>query len=93
MLERFLFFSFLLFLVIKIKFVFFFSIKYLHENKKLRQNLLNKIISKSSLDNLSLLWQIENYGDHMGPGGFDSQLFLSSFKNWTLQSNLGNSKK
>lgn len=32
------------------------------------------------------MWPIEAYGDHAGPGGYDSQLFLSSFKNWMLSS-------
>jgi hypothetical protein len=64
--------------------------KYLHESKNLRQNLLNKITSKSSIENLIELWPIEKYGDQMGPGGYDSQLFLHSFKNWTLPTSVGN---
>ncbi len=64
--------------------------KYLHENKKLRQELLNKITSKIKLDEINPLWPIENFGDHLGPGCYDSQLFLNSFKNWMLPTNLGN---
>lgn len=66
--------------------------KYLHESKNLRQNLLNKITSKSIIENLIELWPIEKYGDQMGPGGYDSQLFLHSFKNWTLPTNVGNAE-
>lgn len=64
--------------------------KYLHENKKLRQELLNKITCKIKLEEINQTWPIENYGDHLGPGCYDSQLFLNSFKNWMLPNNLGN---
>ena len=60
--------------------------KFLHESKNLRQTLLSRITSKSSMSNLVDLWPIEKYGDQMGPGGYDSQLFLHSFKNWMLPS-------
>ena len=60
----------------------------LHESKKLRQELLARIISRSRLDHIKCMWPIERYGDHMGPGGYDTQLFLHSFKNWVLPSNL-----
>ncbi len=62
--------------------------RYLHENKRLRQELLCKILSKLKLNEINDLWQIEMFGDHMGPGGYSSQLFLNSFKNWMLPSNV-----
>ena len=62
--------------------------KDLHEDKRLRQNLLNKITTKSELSSIKDLWEIENYGDSMGPGGYDSQLFLNSYKNWMLPNNV-----
>ncbi|CAF0758348.1 unnamed protein product [Brachionus calyciflorus] len=65
--------------------------KNLHESKQLRQELLNKIVNKIFLSEVKELWPIENYGDHMGPGLYDSQLFLNSFKNWMInQSTLKN---
>jgi len=63
--------------------------KYLHENKRLRQQLLNKVTVKEKIENINDIWPIENYGDHMGPGAYDSQLFLNSFKNWMLPSSVG----
>ena len=62
--------------------------KDLHEDKRLRQNLLNKITAKSELSSIKELWEIESYGDSMGPGGYDSQLFLNSYKNWMLPNNV-----
>ena len=62
--------------------------RYLHENKRLRQELLCKILPKLKLNEINDLWQIEMFGDHMGPGGYSSQLFLNSFKNWMLPSNV-----
>lgn len=62
--------------------------RYLHESKRLRQELLCKILPKLKVSHINELWQIEMFGDHMGPGGYSSQLFLNSFKNWMLQSNV-----
>lgn len=42
---------------------------YLHENKRIRQDLLNKILLKSELADIKDLWPIEEFGDKMGPGG------------------------
>lgn len=67
--------------------------KYLHESKRLRQELLNKIVCKFKLDQINELWPIDAYGDHMGPGLYDSQLFLNSFKNWMINpSNLSSNQ-
>ncbi len=63
--------------------------KYLHENKRLRQQLLTKVTVKEKIESINEPWPIENYGDRMGPGAYDSQLFLNSFKNWMLPSNVG----
>ena len=63
---------------------------YLHENKRIRQDHLNKILSKSDLSNVADLWPIEEFGDHMGPGGtyfkkrriiFNSSVFFYVFVN------------
>lgn len=67
--------------------------KYLHESKRLRQELLNNIVKRFEINQVQDLWQIELYGDHMGPGLYDSQLFLNSFKNWMINpSNLSSSQ-
>ena len=65
--------------------------KYLHENKRLKQDLVSKALYRHHLNaipeiNLQL-------GDNCGPAGYDSQLFLHSFKNWMLQSNVTSSSK
>lgn len=65
--------------------------KCLHESRRCRQDLLNKIVNRALLEDVQCLWPIDQYGDHMGPGLYDSQLFLNSFKNWMInQSNLTN---
>jgi hypothetical protein len=64
------------------------SKKYLHENKKQRQTLLGQVTRKIKLEDAQPVWPMEDYGDHMGPGGYHSQLFLNSFKNWILPSNV-----
>ena len=64
-------------------------VKCLHESRRSRQELLNKIVNRAYLKDVQTLWPIDRYGDHMGPGLYDSQLFLNSFKNWMInQSNL-----
>lgn len=63
--------------------------KCLHESRRCRQELLNKIVNRAKIQDVENLWPIDKYGDHMGPGLYDSQLFLNSFKNWVInQSNL-----
>ncbi|CAM6055084.1 unnamed protein product, partial [Sphagnum tenellum] len=56
--------------------------RYLHENKRLRATLSQKACVKRSLKTIEEPSPLR--GDHMGPGGYDSQLFLNRFKNWTL---------
>lgn len=65
--------------------------KYLVGNKPHQTDFLSKIVCKlGSLDEVNPIRPIEKFSDHMGPGGYDSQLFLNSFKNWMIPSSVGN---
>lgn len=61
--------------------------KHLHDNKSDRQAGMIKSVCRSRpLDNIGHVWPIEakESGDHMGPGGYDSRISLSNFKNWSI---------
>lgn len=57
---------------------------YLHENKRIRQDLLNKILLKSELTDIKDLWPIEEFGDQMGPGGTYSNITRLFIRVWSL---------
>jgi hypothetical protein len=68
----------------------------LKEDKQLRKKLQSFVTKKYRLDELGDIVQIEaihNDGaiDNMGPGGYDSQMFLHFFQNWIIPSNVGSS--
>ena len=49
---------------------FKFNVKsYLHEDKRMKQNHLNKILLNCELREIVDVWPIEKFGDNMGPGG------------------------
>ena len=54
---------------------------YLHENKRIRQDLLNNILLKSELADIKDPWPIETFGDHMGPGGTYSNVNVNGHCN------------
>ena len=56
----------------------------LKESKKLRAILHKNACCQLRIKDIGDLKPI--VGDHLGPGGYDSQLFLNSYANWTLPS-------
>jgi hypothetical protein len=69
---------------------------YLKEDKQVRKKLQSFVTRKHRLEELSDVLRIESINndgaiDNMGPGGYDSQLFLHFFQNWIIPSNVGSS--
>lgn len=67
---------------------------YLKEDKTIRKRLQAFITRKHDLDSLGDMVSLTSCSaeiDHMGPGGYDSQLFLHYFQNWIIPSNVGGS--
>ena len=62
----------------------FSALKYMHERSGSGDRLTKSVCKSRRVEEIEPVWPIEKHGDHMGPGGYDSQLFLSSFKNWTI---------
>jgi hypothetical protein len=65
------------------------SLRHLHASKQeVQERIVRSICRIRPLAEIAPEWPIELYGDHMGPAGYDSQLFLASFKNWMIASNV-----
>ncbi len=54
--------------------------RYLHENKRLRQELLCKILPKLKVNEINELWPIEMFSDHMVSGKIFNSVFCLAFK-------------